>query len=431
MSYPRTLEFLFGLQRHGIKLELDTIEALLARVGDPHRRYRCLHIGGTNGKGSTAAMAASIARAAGYRVGLYTSPHLVDFRERIEVDGEPISESAVQALTDRLRSAGGRRLEPTFFEFTTALAFLWFAESDVEVAVVEVGMGGRFDATTVVTPLACTITNVALDHQQFLGHTIEAIAFEKAGIVKPGVPLVTGRLTADADGVVDLVARGQDAPRRRLGMEFQAEEEPGGTFAFRGDTWRLPGLVCPLAGRHQLDNAACAIALLEAAGRQGLPVDEAAVSRGLRETRWDGRLELAGRSPDVLLDGAHNPAAAQVLAQHLASRRRAQAYGQVIVVVGMMRDKDYPAFLDIVASLADVLILTQAHLPRAATVDELRGGLNAPPSSVIAISDPEQAFAQARRMATSRDLICVTGSLMLVGDIKALLSGRQISLIRG
>ncbi|MFO0717429.1 MAG: Mur ligase family protein [Nitrospira sp.] len=212
MTYPATVQFLYGLQQHGIKLGLETIRALLARVGDPHRGYPVVHIGGTNGKGSTAAMTASMLQAAGHRVGLYTSPHLVDFRERIRVDGVMIPEARVSALVEVLREAAAPDLAPTFFEFTTALACRYFAECRVDVAVLEVGLGGRFDATNVVTPLASAITSIGLDHEAYLGSTIEAIAFEKAGIVKPGAPVVLGRMDAPARQVIEERASHEGAP---------------------------------------------------------------------------------------------------------------------------------------------------------------------------------------------------------------------------
>ena len=197
MTYASAIDYLYGLQKHGIKLGLETMQALMDRLGHPERRYRILHIGGTNGKGSTAAITAAILQASGQRVGLYTSPHLVEFRERIRVNGEMMAEDGVTELTARVRGAS-ESLEPTFFEATTALAYLYFAEARVDVAVLEVGLGGRFDATNVVHPVACAITTIALDHQEYLGRTEEAIAFEKAGIVKAAVPVVTGRIGSAA-----------------------------------------------------------------------------------------------------------------------------------------------------------------------------------------------------------------------------------------
>ena len=216
MTYSSAVAYLYRLQKHGIKLGLETMTALMVRLGMPQARYRTLHIAGTNGKGSTAAMAAAVLQAAGYRVGLYTSPHLVEFRERIRVNGEMIAESQVAQLTEQLQTLCQPDLSPTFFEYTTAMAFQHFADSGVDVAVLEVGLGGRFDATNVVTPMACAVTTISLDHQEYLGTTLSSIAFEKAGIIKPGVPVVLGRLEDDAWRTIEQVARERQAPVFRL-----------------------------------------------------------------------------------------------------------------------------------------------------------------------------------------------------------------------
>ncbi|WP_447977194.1 bifunctional folylpolyglutamate synthase/dihydrofolate synthase [Candidatus Nitrospira bockiana] len=431
LSYSASLKFLYGLQKHGIKLGLDTVERLLTRLGGPHRQYPSLHIGGTNGKGSTAAMAASILQAAGFRVGLYTSPHLVDFRERIRIDEQPIPEAALVDLTERLRVALPDDLEPTFFEFTTVLAFEYFAESKIDVAVVEVGMGGRFDATNVVTPLATAITNVTLDHEAYLGRTIAAIAGEKAGIVKHGVPVVAGRLTEEAWAVVADVAQRREAPVLRWARDFHAAGDPIRGFTYRGRTRAYPDLSCPLPGRHQLENAGCALALLEAAGERGLVVREEAVRHGLRSVRWGGRLEVVERAPLLVLDGAHNPGAAAVVADYLAEHRRSASEARIILVTAMMRDKDRAGFFGAVLPVVDEVILTAVAMPRAATVAELSDALGGWPGPVHRAETAAHALSEARRLATPRDMICVTGSLMLVGEVKALLRGCEVSLLRG
>ncbi|OQW62657.1 MAG: hypothetical protein A4S17_01330 [Proteobacteria bacterium HN_bin10] len=441
MAYHETLEFLFSLQKHGIRPGLAIIEALLARLGRPERRFPSVHIGGTNGKGSTAAMAASMLRAAGYRVGLYTSPHLVDFRERIRVDGDDIPEDRVAALADRLRQAmEGLERAPTFFEFTTAMAFERFAESAVDLAVVEVGLGGRFDATNVLAPLASAITTVSIDHVEYLGRTVRDIAFEKAGIVKARTPLVTGRLTADAEDVIRQVAADRGAPRLRWGTDFRAAGDPLGGFRYESVRRTFDRLQCPLPGAHQVDNAACAVSLIETLADKGFPVSEAAVREGLARTHWEGRLETVERRPTVVLDGGHNAAAAAALAEHLAAARRDRPEARVILVVGMMRDKDRTGFLRALAPLADEIIVTQPALARATSAEELaadvveacggigRDGGHLP---IHRVPVPAEALAHAKRLASAHDLIYVTGSLMLVGDVKAVLRGCSLSPIRG
>jgi len=428
MSYPQAVEFLHGLQRHGIKPGLGRIQALLAGLAHPERRYLSLHIGGTNGKGSTAAMVASVLQAAGHRVGLYTSPHLVEFRERIQVNGEMIPEELVAALTDRARAVP---CEATFFEFTTALAFQYFSEAGVEVAVVEVGLGGRFDATNVLAPLAVGITSVALDHQEYLGETIGAIAHEKAGIIKPGAPVVLGYVSDEAAVVVAREAEACRAPLYRLHDDFTIDGASPARFRYAGRTWSYDGLACPLAGRHQLNNAACALALLEAASERALPVSEASVRKGLRTVRWGGRLETVDSRPRIVLDGAHNPDAAAVVAAYVADLRRERPGSRVILVLGMMRDKDRQGFLDRLLPQVDDVIATQARNPRAATAHELGASLHARGVSAHVVPDPADAIAHARGMAAADDLILITGSLMLVGEAKAVLLGCGLSPLRG
>lgn len=428
--YRESVAYLYGLQKHGIKLGLETIETLLSRLGQPQTRYPSVHIGGTNGKGSTAAIAASILQAAGYRTGLYTSPHLVDYRERIRVDGRVCDEAEIVELVRVVRDAAGADLTPTFFEFNTAMAFRAFAEAKVDVAVVEVGMGGRYDATNVLHPLASAITTVALDHQVQLGHTVRAIAFEKAGIIKAGVPVVTGRLDAEADAVVGREANDRRAYRFRLGREFRTEGESPEEFAYHSPFRMLTRLSLPLRGIHQLDNAACAVALLEAAA-QGIRLTDQAIRKGLQAVHWEGRLEVAEQEPLLILDGAHNPAAAEVVARHLGKFRRRHPDSRVYLVVGMMRDKDMAGMLASLTPVADHVILTHIDLPRAATVDELRASLPQGGPPVEFIDSVADALDRARRRATVSDLICVTGSLMLVGEVKALLKGCHLSPISG
>ena len=431
MTYSSAVAYLYRLQKHGIKLGLETMTALMVRLGMPQTRYRTLHIAGTNGKGSTAAMAAAVLQAAGYRVGLYTSPHLVEFRERIRVNGEMIAESQVAQLTEQLQTLCQPDLSPTFFEYTTAMAFQHFADSGVDVAVLEVGLGGRFDATNMVTPMACAVTTISLDHQEYLGTTLSSIAFEKAGIIKPGVPVVLGRLEDDAWRTIEQVARERQAPVFRLNEDFRTEGEGPQQFSYRGLGMQYDGLTCALDGRHQLDNAACALALLGAAAPQGIAVTAEAVREGLRGVNWAGRLEVVDRRPTILLDGAHNPAAATALADYLTRSDRSHPSRPVVLVLGMMRDKDHRGFVEPLRSLVDEVVLTQADLPRSATAQELRAsleGLLPHPHVVPSLSD---AMALARQLATPDGLVCVTGSLMLVGECKAWFRGCGLSPLRG
>ncbi len=431
MTYSSAVDYLYRLQRHGIKLGLETMTVLMVRLGTPQTRYRTLHIAGTNGKGSTAAMAAAVLQAAGYRVGLYTSPHLVEFRERIRVNGEMIAELQVAQLTEQLQTLCEPDLSPTFFEYTTAMAFQHFADSGVEVAVLEVGLGGRFDATNVVMPMACAVTTISIDHQEYLGTTLSSIAFEKAGIIKPGVPVVLGRLEDEAWRTIEQVARERQAPVFRLNEDFRTEGEGPQQFSYRGLGMQYDGLSCALEGRHQLDNAACALALLGAAAPQGIAVTAEAVSAALRGVNWAGRLEVVDRRPTILLDGAHNPAAATALADYLTRSDRSHPSRPVVLVLGMMRDKDHRGFFEPLSGLVDEVVLTQADLPRSATAQELRAsleGLLPHPHVVPSFSD---AMALARQLAVPDGLVCVAGSLMLAGECKAWFRGCGLSPLRG
>jgi dihydrofolate synthase / folylpolyglutamate synthase len=431
MTYTAAVSYLYSLQKHGIKLGLDRMTALVARLGMPHDSYRTLHIAGTNGKGSTAAMTAAMLQAGGYRVGLYTSPHLVEFGERIRVNGRMIPESEIARLTDVVKDAADRDLPPTFFEFTTAIALHYFAEARIDVAVLEVGLGGRFDATNVVSPIACAVTTIGLDHQQYLGSTLESVAFEKAGIIKRNVPVVVGHLPDKARETIERMAEERDAPLLCWGRDFRVEGETPAHFSYFGFGVRYDALSCPLMGAHQLENCACALSLIEAVRPHRLAVAEPAIRQGLQEVRWEGRLEVVGRDPLTILDGAHNPAAAQALAAYLRAFRRSNPLSRVIVVLAMMRDKDHEGFLEPLTELVDDVVLTQAVLKRSATIEELLLRVRRIWPEVRTNARVADALSEARRLARSQDLICVTGSLMLIGEVKALLRGCGLSPLRG
>jgi dihydrofolate synthase/folylpolyglutamate synthase len=292
-------------------------------------------------------------------------------------------------------------------------------------------MGGRFDATNVLSPCVSVITNVSLDHEAFLGNTVGRIAFEKAGIVKAGVPLVVGRLVPEAAGVIGSVAAERGAPWYRWSREFHCAGAPEFEMVYEGLERSYRGLVCPLPGAHQLENAGCALAMVELAAARGFAVSEQAVRAGLRGVSWEGRLERVEERPLLLLDGAHNLAAALALAHYLQAFLRQRAGGRLVLVVGMMRDKDREGFFRVLLPLADEVILTQAQLPRAATVSELREALGPWDGEARDAPAPVEALELARRLARAQDVILVTGSLLLVGEVKALLRGCGLSPLRG
>ena len=431
MTYAACLTYLFDLQRHGIKLGLDNIIKLLARLKNPQQRFPVLHIGGTNGKGSSAAVTAGVLQSLGFRVGLYTSPHLVDFRERIRVQGECIGEESIQEFVCRLAADSSPDCSYTFFEVTTALAFQYFADEQVDIGVFEVGMGGRFDATNVCRSIGTLVTTVAFDHEAYLGHTLQAIAFEKAGIFKPATPVVLGPMLDPAMKVLIQQAGMVGAPVYRYGHDFRAMDPVGGVFDYEGIKHRFQSLHCPLAGRHQLINAANALALLEVSPIPGLSLSEDSIRRGLQQVRWDGRLECIGHEPLVYLDGAHNPAGGQVVVEFLSEIKAQLPDRKLIVVLGMMQDKNIREFLKVIIRNVDVLILTRIDHSRAATIAELRLAVPNGKAIIKECPDPHEAWDQAHQLARSHDLICVTGSLFVVGYMKSLISGRRYAPVVG
>lgn len=430
-SYEAARERLYELQQFGIHLGLDTISSLLSELGNPQERIPVLHVAGTNGKGSVAAVTASILQAAGVRVGLYTSPHLLDFPERIQVQGRCILEGRVVALFNTIQALPSFTVPPTFFEVATAMAFQYFAEERVDIAVLEVGLGGRFDATNVCRPIGTVITNISFDHEKHLGSSLEAIAFEKAGVVKRNVPLVMGPVNPSVAAILEKQARQKQARTFRFGNEFRRISRSSGAFDFIGMHHEFVNLHCALDGEHQTVNAACAVALLEACVMPRTRIPERAVRQGLEQVSWPGRLERLRRHPEILCDGAHNPAAADCLKVHLQARLSEEQECRLILMVGMMQDKNLSVFLKALAPLADVVILTRINSPKSATVHALKQALPGIDRPVYECDAPEAAFDLATGLASEDDLICVTGSLFLVGHVKSLMMGRTYEPVLG
>jgi dihydrofolate synthase/folylpolyglutamate synthase len=411
----RAEAWVFDLQKYGIKFGLSSTLNLLARLGLSPEEGRYLHVAGTNGKGSVAAMLSAVLTRAGYAVGLFTSPHLVRFAERFRLREEDISPSSLLYLINRVRAAIDESEPPTFFEFATAMAFLYFKESRADPVILETGMGGRLDATNIVHPLVSVITNISMEHQFFLGNTLTAIAGEKAGIIKAGVPLVT---YAKQKRVLDLFRQRcaeLSAPLFVGGVDFGVRGEPRGGFSYKGFRWRLNGLRVSLPGRHQYKNAALALAVLELLENQGFSLPEAAIREGLAQTRWPGRLERVQEDPRVILDGAHNPAAARILAQAL---RREPLAGRRFLVVGLMADKDGAGILAPLLPLAHTVIFTRPRYFRAARVEDLARQATTFQGKVLLEPDVGQALHRARNLAGPQDQIVVTGSLYTVGEAK-------------
>lgn len=422
--YQETINYLYGLQKHGIKLALSNTLKLMRLLGDPHLRFRSVHVAGTNGKGSTAAFIASMLRTAGYRVGLYTSPHLVSFTERIRINNAPITEAKVVELAQRVRdgylAAAEETFLPTFFEVTTAIAFAYFAEENVDIAVIETGMGGRFDSTNVIAPLVSVITNIDLEHKEFLGTTLEQIAFEKAGIIKPCVPVVTGTVQPEVVNVIERQAAAGNAPVYRLSRHFlpmNITPGNGRTFDYQGLDSAYPGLRIAMLGVYQVDNACLALAAIECLRRAGISLDEHAVRHGLENARWEGRLERVANRPDIFLDGAHNPASAKKLAGAIGELK--PSYRRTILIIGILGDKDYQGILSELIPLADHVVATKPQYSRAMDVPALGEEIRKQHASVDTAETVAAAIAKARATALPDDLVLITGSLYVVGDARA------------
>jgi dihydrofolate synthase/folylpolyglutamate synthase len=442
VNFQKAQEYLDSLQMHKIKLGLEAMESLLEKAARPDRKLRFVHIAGTNGKGSVCVNIVSILKNAGYRVGLFTSPHLSSVRERFRINDSYISEETFAGLASRLRDIlAGEKI--TYFEFTTALALLWFSEAGVDLVVLETGLGGRLDATNVVIPLVSVITNVSMDHEAYLGNTLESIAFEKAGIIKKGVDLVCGVQTGVGLDVVEKRCRELQAPLSLYGRDFDTEDDAAG-WIWRGRRGGVGGMVfsalqCGMKGDYQRENSALAIAVVSLLRQHGYRCSENDVRAGLAAVHWPGRLEFIAlsrkdrsllghddhdgleRSVRYLLDGAHNPAGVEKLVQTL---KKEYAFNRLILIWGAMEDKDLRLTLPPVAALASIIILTRPQGERAASPVFLSSVLDETTRMRCHLIAPvDEALRFAEEQAQQDDLIVVAGSLYLVGEIRCKLVG--------
>ena len=418
-AYQKSLDYLYGLEKFGMIFGLNQIERILSVTGNPHKEIQAIHIGGTNGKGSTAAMMSSILQKEGYRVGLYTSPHLIRFTERIKVNGKEIEEKEVAALTEWMKKeieAAGIAPRFTFFDFTTAMAFHYFKQKLVDLAVLEVGLGGRLDSTNVVDPLISVITNVAKDHEEHLGKSILKIAGEKAGIIKKGRPLITAATTPQALHLFSKVCREKESPFYRVGKEFRYARAEDGDFDYEGLNRKLWSVHLNLKGFHQIINAATAFGAMEVLEDLGYRVSTDAMIDGVREVEWPGRLEMVSSSPGVILDGAHNPAGALVLKESLEKEFQFQ---HLVLLIGIMKDKDIQSIFQLLAPLADHIILTRPHTDRATPPLLLKKILGRSGKKAEIVEDLNEAIVRGLSLVGKEDLLCITGSLYTVGEARA------------
>ena len=400
MDYSQAIQFLYNLRLFGMKLGLENTRRLAAAAGNPERRLRFIHVAGTNGKGSTCAMLESIYRAAGLRVGLFTSPHLGSFTERIQVDRRLISQEDVARGVEQINGwiqTLGAEAHPTFFEAVTVMALDYFARQRCDLVVWETGLGGRLDATNIVTPLACAITNVQFDHQQWLGNTLAEIAREKAGIIKPGIPILTATDDPVALSVISEMARSRQAPLSVVG---------------RPEIEAIRGVDLALAGEHQKTNAALALAVTRVL-EPALPVTERAWRTGLKTTEWAGRLQTVVRTGGqvVVLDGAHNPAGAQSLAAELGTRFGGR---RPALILGMMRDKDCAAICGILAPCASSILLARLESERAADPGLLAGLCRRANGAAPAVACG--GVGEALQRLKDEPFIVIAGSIHFVGE---------------
>ncbi len=414
MTPDEGLAYFASLPPSSIKMGLDRVQAALAQLGNPERRYPALHVAGTNGKGSTCAFAASCLSQR-YRVGLYTSPHLIRVNERIKINGVDISDAV---LGQRIAEVRARLpdIDLTYFELGTIVAFWHFAQEGVAIAVLETGLGGRLDATTACVPKVTAITPISYDHQEYLGTTLTAIAGEKAGIAKPGVPLVTSRQSPEAEAVFAAL---EGVPRMREGVDFEAKSEP--RFSYRGFDLRISGVTLPLHGPHQTQNAAVALACLELLGRDGFPLRDEQIRRGLERTQWPGRLEEFPGAPLVVLDGAHNPGGVEALLQAIDSLYTKRP---IHLVFGVFADKDAEPMIRALFARVSAVTLTPIANPRSRPPEQYLALAQSLNSNVRVASDAATAVNEAKAQSPANGVVIVAGSLFLVGQVRAALLER-------
>ncbi len=418
-SNRKTITYLYGLERFGIKKGLGRTRRLLSAVGNPQDNLSAIHVAGTNGKGSVCAMLASVLTGAGFKTGLYTSPHLLRFNERIRINGRPITDNELARSVREIRKMPEAQ-GATFFEFTTVIAFKYFLERDVDIAVIETGMGGRWDATNLITPIVSVITNVEIDHVQMLGNTIEQIAFEKAGIIKKGVPIVTAERKNKALSIIRKEASKKGSRLFVLGNDFAAAEAKGRRHAvdYSGIHEDLSAVELSLRGAHQLPNASCVLAAIELLKDNGFVVSRTAIRKGMKAVSWPGRLEIIGKRPLLVLDAAHNPAGAQALASALEGFKFKKLY----LVLGIMADKDVAGIVEALAPKATMIIAASPETHRAASSAMIEAQAFKFGKPAIAAASVKKACAKALKLASKDDVVCVTGSIFTIAEAKDYLS---------
>ncbi len=416
MSYQETLDYLYGLEHFGISLGLENIQALMASFGNPQEQLAVVHVAGSNGKGSTISFLKDMLTVAGLRVGVYTSPHLCHFSERIVVADKPISEAEIVDLTKELRPVAENISRiVTFFDFTTAMALLYFSRLKPDVVILETGLGGRLDATNVVSrPLLTIITNIALEHEEYLGHTLLAIAEEKAGILKSLTPLVSGVRNSRVREYLEEKNQSLGGKCYFSGRDFYIRRKQDRSFSYKGLQRQLKGLQVKMLGEHQQDNASLALCALEVLAERGVAnPDDSQIRRGLADSYWPGRLEKISSRPDFYIDGAHNPHGVRALIPVL---RQLSAGRRLILLIGAMKDKQVSVMVSYLAPLATEIIVTRARLDRSCSTEQLYLEAEKYCPNVFRTETIAEAISLGKNRAATGDLIFLTGSLYCVGE---------------
>jgi len=421
-KYETTVNYLYSLQKHGIKLGLTNINELMALLGNPHNSYYSVHVAGTNGKGSTSSALASILMESGFKVGLFTSPHLVSFTERIRINNIPISESEVIDVASHVHaSMAGRELNPTFFEFVTAMAFYYFAQNKIDWVVVETGMGGRLDATNIILPQVSIITNIGLEHCEFLGSNISDIAFEKAGIIKPGIPVITSSKIPEAASLLENVALSRNSEIHMYDEDFKCTpvsmDDRQTTFNYQGRMY-FKNLQVSLPGRYQMYNACMAVRACEILRERGFAISDDSIKSGLMNVNIEGRLEWVSKSPPVLVDGAHNPDAAQALSDSVKTLFPDK---KIILIIGIMDDKNIHGILHPLVHISGNIILTKPKYDRSALPEKLYNHImdfKDIASPVMVTSSVHEALELAKKLYRKDNIILATGSFYTAGEVK-------------
>ncbi|MBE3127565.1 MAG: bifunctional folylpolyglutamate synthase/dihydrofolate synthase, partial [Candidatus Atribacteria bacterium] len=427
MTYSEAIDYIYDLTKYGIKLGLKNINYLLYLLGEPHKKLKIIHVAGTNGKGSTCSSISSILQSDGYKVGLYTSPHLVDFAERIKINHKPIDRKKVSELLERIKPYIEKVANtpsynhPTFFEVITSMAFLYFFEEQVDFLVLEVGLGGRLDATNVCEPLISVITHIDYDHMDQLGNSLQEIAREKGGIIKPEGIVISSNQHEEAYNEIKKIAEEKNSLIYSIGREINYKivksDIKGVIFDLKGIYHEYKNLHTPLLGRHQADNSATAITAIEALKIRGINITEKAIRAGLEKVKWTGRLEIIQHKPILVLDGAHNPNGVKVVRDAL---KEIFSYHRLILVLAIFADKDYKKMIQIIVPNADLIIATKTENSRATSprIIAKEAAKYIDQNKIIVTENIPQAINCALSNSKEDDLICITGSLYTVGEAK-------------